>query len=123
MAKPVKIKYSSSVKITVSNADNSLTAILAPDTSGPGGRRTQVYGYEADGFAAGVGASLDITDSVNAARNTGSSATLVMIGSNFRGGGQFTFSVESDQAGQSQSISTNLAAFTSEQWAFDLEKV
>ena len=93
---------------------------MAPDTSGPGGRRTQVYAYEADGYAAPVNATLDITDSVNGA-STGSPVSLVFIGSNFRGGGQFSIVITTDQ--DKKSINTSLDAFSSEQWVFNLVKV
>lgn len=120
MANPQQISYSNSMQLHVSSVDNRLIGILAPDTSGTGGKRTQVFAYDCDGFGGCADTTIDLTCTLE---RIGGNPTLVMIGSNFRGGGtiQFTLTPDGD-ASKAVTVNANPASFSSQQWAYDLIK-
>jgi hypothetical protein len=115
----VKIPYSSSVILKVQDVDNRLIGILAPDTSGTGGKRTEVFAYDCDGFAGQANATLDLTFTVNA---VGGSPILAMIASNFAATGAANFSITTDKQNETQYQISLPNSYTSEQQAFQFVK-
>lgn len=112
------IKYSNSVKLNVTSVDNRLVCILNPDTPGTGGKRTQVYGFDADGYGGQPNASMDLTQQID---NLGDGAILSCIGSNFASGGSISFEIVTDKESQSGGGSFS-GEYESQQWAFKFQK-
>lgn len=113
----VTIKYSKFVKLEVGAVDNRLIGVLAPDTSGSGGKRTEVFAYDCDGYGGQANTTADLTYSIS---QVGGNPVLAMIGSNYRGGGGIAFSIITDLG--STPVSVDLPQFSSEMWSFQLVK-
>jgi len=120
MAEPITIKYSKSISLYVETADNRIEAFLSPDVPG-GSKSAQVFSYDCQGFGGNPRSSMDLTDSVKKIGKP--HCQLVLIGSNFSGPGRITFSVIPDNdKSKAIHVNANPASFTSQQWAYQLEK-
>jgi len=113
------ITYSQSVVLHVSSVDNRLIGILAPDTPETGGKRTQVFGYDCDGFGGNAATTIDLIPTLN---SIGGSPVLSMIGTNFAKSGVVKYMIEVDGLQKIQGGGNFHDPYTSEQWSYRFEK-
>lgn len=111
--------YNSSVTLTVSQNDNALTSFLNPDSTL--NKWVKVYDQHQSNMGTAATTTADLTPYLNDMLGSGDNTVFSAVASNFLGGGQITFTVSVDGS-DVLSVSENLGAYTSKQWAISLQK-
>lgn len=117
---PKEIKYSKSITLEVTVADNLLVGYIEEEISSQkrNPNRRQIYGRLTD-FRPTFKDSIDISSGLGDTNNN----ILSLTGINFNDSGHFKFTIAVDGKEPEIKVNENLEAYTSKSWAYKLVKV
>lgn len=120
MANPKKIAAGQGLKIEFGTIDNSLKVVLA--TEDKTGGYAEPFSFNSEYLGApNPDCEVNLTDLLNAFRRNGAkSVFLMVIGTNYNGGGSINFEIEDHNGISLDKVNVNLPTFTSQQWAYQI---
>lgn len=120
MANPTKISGKNGLKIEFGTIDNAVDVIMTTDSAAGG------YAEPFSFNSAGMGSpnpdcEVDLDYLLQSFKKQGvSSVFLMVVGTNYIGGGSINFEIEDGNGASVAKVNTNLPTFTSKQWAYQV---